>query len=55
MLWNMQDKHASWQLKLQARAMALRELSNNCYAEPVLKKSKIGDDEVWQMEAKFVR
>ncbi|XP_050049246.1 tRNA-dihydrouridine(20) synthase [NAD(P)+]-like isoform X1 [Dermacentor andersoni] len=54
-LWNMQDKHASWQLKLQARAMALRELSNNCYAEPVLKKSKIGDDEVWQMEAKFVR
>lgn len=54
-LWNMQDKHASRQLKLQARAMALRELSNNSYAEPVLKKCKIGDDEVWQMEAKFVR
>ncbi|XP_037503899.1 tRNA-dihydrouridine(20) synthase [NAD(P)+]-like isoform X2 [Rhipicephalus sanguineus] len=54
-LWNMQDKHASRQLKLQARAMALRELSNNSDAEPVLKKCKIGDDEVWQMEAKFVR
>uniref|UniRef100_L7MAR9 Putative trna-dihydrouridine synthase n=1 Tax=Rhipicephalus pulchellus TaxID=72859 RepID=L7MAR9_RHIPC len=54
-LWNMQDKHASRQLKLQARAMALRELSNNTNAEPVLKKCKIGDDEVWQMEAKFVR
>lgn len=54
-LWNMQDKHASRQLKLQTRAMALRELSNNSDAEPVLKKCKIGDDEVWQMEAKFVR
>ncbi|KAL1434232.1 hypothetical protein MTO96_011872 [Rhipicephalus appendiculatus] len=54
-LWNMQDEHTSRQLKLQARAMALRELSNNSNAEPVLKKCKIGDDEVWQMEAKFVR
>lgn len=54
-LWNMQDKHASRQLKLQTRAMALRELSNNSDPEPVLKKCKIGDDEVWQMEAKFVR
>ncbi|KAL3185264.1 hypothetical protein MRX96_031125 [Rhipicephalus microplus] len=54
-LWNMQDEHASRQLKLQGRAMALRELSDNSNAEPVLKKCKIGDDEVWQMEAKFVR
>uniref|UniRef100_A0A1E1XAP3 Putative trna-dihydrouridine synthase n=1 Tax=Amblyomma aureolatum TaxID=187763 RepID=A0A1E1XAP3_9ACAR len=54
-LWNMEDKHASRQLKLQARAKALRELSNGDNSEPVLKKCKVGDEEVWQMEAKFVR
>uniref|UniRef100_G3MRS0 DRBM domain-containing protein n=1 Tax=Amblyomma maculatum TaxID=34609 RepID=G3MRS0_AMBMU len=54
-LWNMEDKYASRQLKLQARAKALRELSNGDHSEPVLKKCKVGEEEVWQMEAKFVR
>lgn len=54
-LWDMGEEHASRQLKLHAKAKALRELSNNDNTELALKKCKVGDEEVWQMEAKFVR
>ncbi|KAG0429904.1 hypothetical protein HPB47_023217 [Ixodes persulcatus] len=54
-LWKMEELYSTWQRKLQAKAKELKELSKNDSSEPTLKRCKVGNDEVWQMEAKFVR
>ncbi|EEC10364.1 tRNA-dihydrouridine synthase, putative [Ixodes scapularis] len=54
-LWKMEELYSTWQKKLQAKAKELKDLSKNDSSEPTLKRCKVGNEEVWQMEAKFVR
>lgn len=54
-LWNMDKLYDLKQRKLQAKIKELKEYTNNDRSEPTLKKCKVGNEEVWQMEAKFVR
>uniref|UniRef100_A0A0K8RII6 Putative trna-dihydrouridine synthase n=1 Tax=Ixodes ricinus TaxID=34613 RepID=A0A0K8RII6_IXORI len=54
-LWKMEELYSTWQRKLQVKAKELKELSKNDSSEQTLKRCKVGNDEVWQMEAKFVR
>ncbi|XP_064466215.1 tRNA-dihydrouridine(20) synthase [NAD(P)+]-like [Ornithodoros turicata] len=55
-LWNMDTIYNAKQKELHYMAQKLRELPNDDQGpERSLKKCKVGNDEIWQMEAKFVR
>lgn len=55
-LWDMEDLYDAKQEQLQSIARKLREFSSNGKSlGQSLKRCKVGNDEIWQLEAKFVR
>lgn len=56
MLWDMDAVYSAKQRELHYKAKKLRELQNGDQSvECSLKRCKVGNDEIWQMEAKFIR